>query len=361
MGLRHKARGLFSSVFLGIASSYHRDGPLPDEMSSVNSGEYVQQKTSVRGVIDDFLRWVGRERGLSEQTIRAYRVDLDRFVRSVVEALGTDDPRLDEVTPMEVRGFVAGMFADGYARRTIARRLAAVKSLMKYAGVEGLIITNPTTMVSSPKPERRLPTVLSREEVTALMSVPEGAGPLARRDRALLEVLYSCGLRRSEICGLDRRDIDAAAGTVRVLGKGRKERLVPIGRTALDRLDDWLRVRSEYAGSESGDALFLRRDGNRLDGDSLYRIVRSGMQKITEQSKKSPHVLRHSFATHLLENGAGLREVAEMLGHSSLATTQVYTHVSVERLRSAYAGAHPRAGVPGAGSKTDAGQQQEEG
>lgn len=299
-----------------------------------------------------FLRWLRRERGVSEETIRAYRGDLDLFRSSCIEMLAVENPSIEKITPLEVRGFVASLFAEGYARRTIARRLAAVKSLLKFAVSEGMIPTNPALLVSAPKPERRLPTVLSRAEVQQMLEEPvdeeDADDPIAQaialRDRALLEVLYSCGLRRAEICRLDRRDLDPRSRTLRLLGKGSKERIVPIGSVALAAVDDWLGLRDRLARSDvSEDALFLRRDGDRLDGDTLYRMVRRRIGRVSEQATRSPHVLRHSFATHMLENGAGLREVAEMLGHASLATTQVYTHVTIDRLRSAYTAAHPRA------------------
>ncbi len=258
--------------------------------------------------------------------------------------LGVDNPELEAITPREIRSFVAGLHRRGYARRTTGRRLAAVRSLLKYAVAEGLIDANPAGLVTPPKAEKRLPTVLSRSEVEELMNLPDVTTPLGVRDRALLETLYAAGLRRAELCGLDLHDLDRTRGTVRVLGKGSKERIVPIGAYASEAIGEWLGRREELRTVESGDALFLRKDGRRLDGDTLYALVRSYMSRITEQQKRSPHVLRHSFATHLLDNGAGLREVSEMLGHASLGTTQVYTHVTVDRLREAYAAAHPRSG-----------------
>lgn len=297
--------------------------------------------------IEGFLRHLERERGYSPQTIRAYRSDLSSFLSFLRESLGLDEPELGSITGREVRSFVARLHRDGYARRTTGRRLAAVRSLMKYAVAEGYLTANPAALVSAPKPGKRLPTVLSREEVDALMDLPDSATPEGARDRALLETLYAAGLRRAELCGLDIEDLDRERGTVRVLGKGGKERIVPVGGYALEAIERWLRHRPALAGHRSAHALFLRDDGDRLDGDALYAIVRSYMSRVTDQGKRSPHVLRHSFATHLLDNGAGLREVSEMLGHASLGTTQVYTHVTVDRLREAYAAAHPRSGDEG--------------
>lgn len=298
---------------------------------------------SIAAIIDAFLRTLESERGYSAQTIRAYRNDLDQFLSWMREALGTDSPSIDDVGPHEVRGFVATMHRNGYSRRTLGRRLAAVKSLMKHSVAAGLIGSNPAALVTPPKPEKRLPTVLSREEARKLMESPDAGTPEGARDAAILELLYSTGIRRSELCGLSVADIDLRAGSVRVLGKGNKERIVPVGSNACAALEKYLSMRSDVHGSSRRSPLFLRNDGRPLDGNTLYVIVRRYMREVTEQSKKSPHVLRHSFATHLLDNGAGLREVSEMLGHSSLGTTQIYTHVTIERLKEAYKAAHPRA------------------
>ncbi len=255
---------------------------------------------------------------------------------------------LADITPREVRSFVAAMHREGYARRTTGRRLAAVKSLLKYAVAQGLIESNPALLVVTPKPEKRLPTVLSKDEARLLMDAPDRSTPEGKRDAAILELLYATGMRRSELCGLSLADLDLYDGTVRVLGKGNKERIIPIGAVACDALKAYLAVLSPSNSGRQG-PLFLRSVGDEdqerkgITGDDLYGIVRRYMKQVTEQSKKSPHVLRHSFATHLLDNGAGLREVSELLGHSSLGTTQVYTHVTVERLKEAYAKAHPRA------------------
>lgn len=308
----------------------------------------------LRETIEAFLEYLMRERGYSPETERAYRVDLSRFLLWGREALGVDEPELEEITVREIRSFVAGLHREGYARRTIARRLAAVRAMMKYAVARELITKNPAASISTPKAEKRLPTVLSREEVEELMSLPDLSSPSGLRDRAILETLYAGGLRRSELCGLDLGDLDRTAGTLRLLGKGSKQRIVPIGEYAVDAIDNWFGARSELVTPDSSDAFFLRDDGKRLDGDTLYELVRRYMKRITEQTKRSPHVLRHTFATHMLDNGAGLREVSEMLGHASLGTTQIYTHVTVERLRAAYAGAHPRSGTDSDENERDA-------
>ncbi len=297
----------------------------------------------ISDLIDRFLHHLRIERACSEETLRAYAGDLKKFNLWLREALGADDPEVEQVEAGEVRSFVASLHRENYARRTIGRRLAAVKSLMKFAAARGFLRTNPAALVTAPKPEKRLPTVLSREEAESLMELPDLATDEGIRDAAILELLYATGIRRSELSGLRLRDFNRHEGTVRVLGKGDKERIVPIGSGACGAVLRYLDLRPSENRSPT-DPLFLRNDGRPLDGNTLYAIVRRYMRRVTEQSKKSPHLLRHSFAKHLLENGAGLREVAEMLGQSSLSTTQVYTHVTIERLRQAYNGAHPRAG-----------------
>lgn len=302
---------------------------------------------TVAEAITAFLTHLERERGYSPQTLRAYRTDLNGFVAWLREALGTDDPLLDSITSREVRSFVASMHRDGYARSTTGRRLAAVKSFLKHCAAQGAIVGNPASLVVAPKSEKRLPTVLSAQEARALMDAPDRTDPEGCRDAAILELLYSTGIRRAELCGLRLVDVDLHDGTIRVLGKGSKERIVPIGRPAREALEAYLAVRPENAGRAPNSIFFLRMNGSPLTGDDLYALVRRYMVTVTEQSKTSPHVLRHSFATHLLDQGAGLREVSELLGHSSLGTTQVYTHVTVDRLKAAYKGAHPRADEDG--------------
>ena len=308
----------------------------------MHSLSYLDSVMKVIDLTDRFLHYLRVERACSEQTLRAYGNDLRGFHAWLREALGVDDPEVEAIEGGEVRSFVASLHRQGYARRTIGRRLAAVKSLMKYALSQGVLTTNPASLVVAPKPEKRLPTVLSKEEAEQLIELPDLATPEGIRDAALLELLYGTGIRRSELCGLRVRDFNRHEGTIRVIGKGSKERIVPVGEAACKAVVQYQEsIASEERGINA--PLFLREDGKPLDGNTLYTIVRRYMGRVTEQSKKSPHVLRHSFATHLLENGAGLREVAEMLGHSSLSTTQVYTHVTIERLRQTYAAAHPRA------------------
>lgn len=308
---------------------------------------------TVHEAIRKFLEYLEIERKYSPKTIEAYRSDLEGsarvgrapgFQQHLVKALGVDIPRLADVTQREVRGYIAELHRRGLARRSIARKLASVKSFMKFAMGHEIIEANPARLVQTPKLERRLPTVLSREEAAALMELPDRTTAEGARDAAILELLYSTGIRRAELCGLQVHDVNMHARTLKVLGKGGKERVVPFGDHAADAISGYQRRRGELPEAGSARHLFLSNKGRPLSGSDVYGIVRRYMSNVTEKKKRSPHVLRHSFATHMLDGGAGLREVGEMLGHASLASTQVYTHVTVERLKEAYAKAHPRGG-----------------
>ena len=310
---------------------------------------------SLHAAVRQFLEYLEIERNYSPKTIDAYRLDLlggeseasrsyslkDHLLRG-----SGDAPELAEVTHTTVRSYVAALHRRGLARRTIARKLAAIKSFMKFAAARELAAQNPARLVQGPKLEKRLPTLLNREEATRLMELPDRSTPAGLRDAVILELLYSTGIRRAELEGLKLGDIDLHAGTLKVLGKGGKERIVPFGRPAAEAIRAYLARRGELLrdGEEQIDVLLVSDRGRPLDGGGIYRVVRRLMSGVTEQKKRSPHVLRHSFATHLLDAGAGLREVGEMLGHASLGSTQVYTHVTIERLKAAYSKAHPRAG-----------------
>lgn len=295
-----------------------------------------------------FLEYLEIERKYSSKTIEAYQNDLlggvsgGGFCAAIAEGEGA--VALGSVTQRSVRGYIAELHRRGLARRTIARKLAAVKSFMKFAVAREMIEANPARLVQTPKLERRLPTVLTRQEALNLLDLPDNATPDGCRDRAILELLYSTGIRRAELCGLQLGDVDYSLRTVKVEGKGGKQRIVPFGEPACESLQRWLDRRGELAGEASGVYLFVDNRGKPMPPSTLYRIVRAYMSDVTEQKKRSPHVLRHSFATHLLDGGAGLRDVGEMLGHASLSSTQIYTHVTIERLKEAYQRAHPRSG-----------------
>ncbi len=300
----------------------------------------------VGDAIEDFLRSCTAERDLSPHTVAAYRRDLEAL-RAWLERAGID--LLSDLDRQWLRRYVAYLSQRGYARRTISRKVSALRSLLRWAVRRGVLDGDPSAGLSVPKLDRPLPRVLRQSEAAALCEAPPEDSPEGLRDRAVLELLYGCGLRVSELCGLDVDDVDLRRRSLVVLGKGRKQRRLPFGAPAADALQRYLvqarpalaaRGRSDAAPGEP--ALFLNTRGARLS----RRRVRAILERYLGAEHLpvvGPHTLRHSFATHLLDNGADLRAVQELLGHESLATTQVYTHVSTERLKQVYEQSHPRA------------------
>jgi integrase/recombinase XerD len=299
----------------------------------------------IEGEILDFLAYLELERGLSRNTLGAYRSDLLQFG----EFLGRRGLSLTETQHGDIAGFLSEL-ATGSAERppvaaaTLARKVAALRSFYRHLRREGLLDHDPTAELRGPPKTRTLPRVLSREEVARLLSEPRGAAPRALRDRALLEVMYACGLRASEAIGLELADVDLEEGVLCARGKGSKERLVPIGSQAVAALRAYYRSgRPALLGARPESGLFINRRGTRLTRQGLYKIVQGHARRVGLDEKMSPHTLRHTFATHLLAGGCDLRSLQEMLGHADLATTQVYTHLSADRLKDAYFSAHPRA------------------
>lgn len=295
---------------------------------------------------EEFLSWLGVERGRSVNTLAAYRRDLDAywtFLRA--RGLGTAD-----VTEPVVEDYVAFLRGEGRAPASIARALVSVRSLHRFLLDEGIAAADPTDAVGAPRVPQGLPKALTEEEVDRLLAAVVGDDAKARRDRAILEVLYGCGLRISELVGLSLPDLDLDAGYLRAYGKGAKERLVPVGRFARDALAAWLSpsgratlVPARGARRDDADAVFLNTRGRRLSRQGAWGIVHRYGERVGLGDRLSPHVLRHSCATHMLDHGADIRAVQELLGHASISTTQVYTKVSTERLWRVYAEAHPRA------------------
>jgi integrase/recombinase XerC len=288
------------------------------------------------------LRGLAAERDLSPNTIAAYRSDLAQFAGW---AARTGVERLDQIDRRLLRRFVAGLSEQHYARRSIARKASAIRSLLSWAVMTGLLETHPAQELGTPKLDRPLPTVLRSDEVERLMELPPADDPKGARDRAVLELLYSSGLRVGELCGLDVDDLDLSSRRVRVTGKGRKQRQVPVGDVAAAALETYIRHARPGlmgTGGRANYALFLNARGMRLQRRSVNRIMEKYLGADGGRVV-GPHALRHSFATHLLDNGADLRSVQELLGHENLATTQIYTHVSTERLRAVYEQSHPRA------------------
>lgn len=300
----------------------------------------------MRALVVRYLEHLDRERNCSPHTLRAYAGDLERFVAFLGEYLGCEPRAIDPATldAAAVRSFLAWLSRRGTAKRSQGRALAAVRGLFRWATREGVLSGNPAAGVRTPKAGRSLPEHLRPGEIEALLAAPEGDEPLSRRDRAMLELLYATGLRVSELVSLDWGDLDLRARVLRVIGKGRKERMVPFGRPAQAALAAWRESWSAVAapGSEE-EPVFLNAGGTRLSDRSVRRLLDRHVEATALARGVHPHVLRHTFATHLLEAGADLRAIQELLGHESLSTTQRYTHVDLERLLAVYRDAHPRA------------------
>ena len=295
-------------------------------------------------VLADYERHLVSERDLTPHTVRAYLGDVSSMLEQA-NRLGLR--RLAEVDLPTLRSWLATQQTLGRARTTLARRATAVRVFTAWAHRTGRIPADPGALLRSPKPHRTLPSALRIDEARALLEAAARAAddgtPVGRRDVAVLELLYATGIRVGELCGLDVDDVDGERRVVRVLGKGRKERTVPYGVPAARALDAWTRQRAALAVAGSGPALFLGVRGGRLDQRAVRTLVHARLAEVSGAPDLGPHGLRHTAATHLLEGGADLRSVQELLGHASLATTQVYTHVSTDRLRQAYRQAHPRA------------------
>jgi integrase/recombinase XerC len=292
-----------------------------------------------------YRRHLADERGLSQHTVRAYVGDVDSLLRYATRAGAAEPADLDLNL---LREWLASLTGAGSARSSMARRAAAARSYTGWCVRRGLRADDPATRLRSPRGRRTLPGVLRADQARGLLAVAadlaDDADPLALRDLAVLEVLYASGVRVGELVGLDVDDVDTARRVLRVFGKGARERTVPIGLPAQRAVEDWLRRgRPRLATDRSGAALFLGTRGGRLDQRAVRRLVHDRLADVPGAPDLGPHGLRHSAATHLVEGGADLRSVQEILGHASLATTQIYTHVSVERLRRSYEGAHPRA------------------
>ena len=298
----------------------------------------------MENAIKRFLRYLQVERNASEHTIRSYRADLESLAEFL--AGGADHPpRPSELSPLELRGYVSALHEAGYARSSVSRRLASLRSFFRFAQREGLVDQNPAKPLRNPRAERKLPHFLSSDEISRLLETPR-AEVAGLRDRAILETMYSAGLRISETVGLNQGDLDLPSGIARVRGKGKRERLAPLGTYARRALEAYFRRRVLSPKEPEGllSPVFLNKFGCRLTVRSVARMLEKHIKQAGLDSRTTPHTLRHSFATHLLDSGADIRSVQELLGHQSLTTTQIYTHVSTAGIREAYEKAHPRAG-----------------
>ncbi len=298
----------------------------------------------MRGVVSRFLRYLVVERNASALTVKSYREDLT----ALMEYLADDPqqlPRIDQLTTRDLRSYIAALHDAGYAKTSVARRLASLRSFFRFAQREGLVQENPATPLRNPRAGRKLPHFLSTRDIRRLLAAPDTKRPLGLRDLAILETMYSSGLRVSETVGLNDEDIDLSGGLLRVRGKGKRERLAPLGSHAVRAIKRWQQVRqlSDQACETQPTPLFVNKYGRRLTARSVGRMLEKYLKLTGLDLRTSPHTLRHSFATHLLDHGADIRGVQELLGHKSLGTTQIYTHVSTANLKAAYERAHPRA------------------
>lgn len=298
----------------------------------------------MHGEVGQFLRYLSIEKNASEYTTKSYREDLIDLADYLIEQLGSK-VKPQDVTPRDLRGYVAALHDAGYARASISRKLASLRSFYTFAQRQGICDSNPAKPLRNPRGQRKLPHFLTGDEIEKLLSAPSRHDWLGLRDRGILETMYSAGLRVSEVVGLSDGDIDFEDTIARVRGKGRKERLAPLGKYAIDALRAYLSVRTLSAKSNLGrdTPVFVNRFGNRLTTRSVGRMLEKYIVQLGLDDRTSPHTLRHSFATHLLDRGADIRSVQELLGHKSLVTTQIYTHLSTANLRDVYLKAHPRA------------------
>jgi integrase/recombinase XerC len=306
--------------------------------------------------LEEFLDHLRLNENASAHTVRAYESDLSQFLAFLSRHLGT---RRSELAPaafdhLHIRAFLGDIHKRGNSRGSAARKLAAIRTFGRYLRREGAIEGDPAALVGTPRREQRLPAHLGEAEMARLLEMPDGSLPLGRRDRAILELFYASGLRLSELVGLGLEDVNLSSRVVRVLGKGSKERIVPFNRSAEAAIRAWLKDREDLCvaqptgsgirrGRRTADPLFLNYKGSRLSTRSVDRLVRKYVAACSTRFGISPHALRHSFATHLLERGADLRAIQELLGHARLSTTQRYTHVNSAQLIDAYKKAHPKA------------------
>ena len=300
---------------------------------------------SLDTAVGRFLKYLKVERNASELTVKSYREDLTRLIEYLGGHGSEGNLSPGRISAPVLRGYVASLHEAGYARSTVARRLASLRSFFRFGQREGWNDSNPARALRNPRKHRTLPHFLSTDELAHLLAAPSRDDPLGLRDSAMLETLYSAGLRVSELVGLNDADLDLAEGLTMVRGKGRRERLAPLGSFAVKAIRRWLSVR-EIDRRDRGQPsapVFVNRFGRRLSTRSVGRMLEKYLKQTGLDRRTTPHTLRHSFATHLLDRGADIRSVQELLGHKSLTTTQIYTHVSTATLRKVYERAHPRA------------------
>jgi integrase/recombinase XerC len=293
----------------------------------------------------EFLHYLAQEKNASTHTVKSYREDLTQALDFFRARSGGKLPPVSQLTSRLLRAYLAWLHEQGYAKTTVARRVSAVRSWCRHLCRQGTIRSNPADALRGPRQEKKLPHFLSVKDMGRLLQTPPGDSPPGLRDRAILETLYSAGLRVSELTGLNLDDLDLDAGLATVRGKGKRERLALLGSKARDALKLWLQAREVLVppGPRQPSAVFLNQRGSRLTARSVGRLLEKHLARAGLDPRTSPHTLRHSFATHLVDAGADIRCVQELLGHQNLNTTQIYTHVTTTRLRDSYHKAHPRA------------------
>lgn len=300
----------------------------------------MSDRPTSEALVEEFLGYIAVERNLSPNTVSAYGSDLAGFLRWASSA----GVHVLEADHRQLRRYLATLDAAGYSRRTVARRLAAVRALYRYLVRRAYVPSSAAALLATPKIPARLPVVAAGDLLAALLDAPDAVHPRGVRDRAILELLYASGIRVSELTGLDLGDADLAAGLVRVMGKGSRERIVPIHNAAVACIRRYLATgRPALAKHPEECALFLNKNGTRLMSGGVRRMLDRYLDELGSATRLTPHALRHTFASHLLEGGADLRTVQELLGHVALSTTQIYTHLSTQHLRDVHKGAHPRA------------------
>ncbi|WP_100398460.1 site-specific tyrosine recombinase XerD [Bacillus sp. FJAT-44742] len=292
--------------------------------------------------VDDFLHYIKVERGLSENTVNSYKRDLKAYLLFLKE--GNNIATWDEVRRADITEFLYLLKEKGRSQATLARTTSSIRALHQFLLREKTASSDPSELIETPKGDKKLPEVLSTTEVELLLDATGGADDFSRRNRAMLELLYATGLRVSEMCELKKGDIHLSMGFVRCTGKGNKERIIPLGKVAIEALEIYLqKARPGLAKEKPHEQLFVNHHGNPLSRQGFWKILRGIADKANITKALTPHTLRHSFATHLLENGADLRAVQEMLGHADISTTQIYTHISNKKLKDIYSSYHPRA------------------